>query len=191
MNGGTFRASTGITATGVKAPQGNGLDEFLSDAKVTASGSAQQSVSYGTGEGRFDLMVSQTRGLGPGASETFDLYTGTDVLTVFGETANFRVIRTVGIYVVSGGDTSGVAIGGASSNVWTGFFSDSTDKVKVFPSGPALVMGAPGGVAVTSTTCNLKVANLGAVSVSYRLIIVGAAAYVGTPIGLLLSLTYP
>ena len=191
MTGGTFRTSVSAVAVATKAPQGNGADDSLPDAKVSGSGSGQQSISFGTGSGRFDILVSQPRSLVAGASETLDLFTGTDLKNVFGETAPFRLVKDLMLYVVDGGDSSGVKVGGASSNAWFGFLESATDKVKFYPGGPPLVLGSPAGATVTSTTKNLKIENAGAAAVTYRLIMAGSSAQVGVPMGLLLALTYP
>lgn len=171
MTGGTFTVSTAVRATGslVPANQPRGPSITLSDG-------VRQSLAYGTGSGEADIAVFQTRTLTAGASATYDLYTGTDLKDVFGDTAAFRKVKGIYVWVDSGGDASGVAVGAAGSNIWVGFFGDTSDKAKVFPSGPGYVGGSPAGVAVGATTCNLKIENLGAVSVVVGIALAGTSA---------------
>jgi hypothetical protein len=71
---------------------------------------------------------------------------------------------------MSGGDTSGVIVGAAASNEWVGFFGASGDTLTIYPSGPPFAVGSPAGVAVGTTTKNLKIANAGAAAVLYALL---------------------
>lgn len=182
MTGGTLRATSSVRVRGTKA------------AGVTAAPAPVTSIaplSYGTGTARIDTEIVAERYLAAGASETLDLFTGTDLVDVFGDAAPLRLVKFLEVGVADGGDPAGLRIGGASSNAWGGFFADTSDKHLVFPDGPSYRGGSPAGVAVGGTTCNLKIENLGAVGVTYSVVVGGSAAAGGTPIGLLLGLTYP
>lgn len=192
MNDGRYRAGTSVAATASKSPQGNyEADPTMRDATATGSGSGQQSLAFGTGSGAFDTLISQPRTLAAGASETIDLFAGSTLLDLFGDSGALRTVKGLTIYIVDGGDSSGVRIGGAASQAWPGFFADSSDKITIYPGGPPLPLGKPEGVAVGSTTNNLKIENLGAVGVTYRIMIAGSKAVSGCPMGMKGIWLYP
>lgn len=151
---------------------------------------ATQSLGYGTGSATVTLVVARTAGLGSGASETLNLFDGS-LLDVFDKAANFRTLRGVALWVESGGSTSGLTIGAASSNAHPLFFGATTHTATVYPDGPAFTMGSPAGVAVTSTSCNVKLLNNASVQTRYSLVFIGSESVSGVPIGLALALTYP
>lgn len=171
MTGGTWRLSTTVRATGAKLPANQ-----PTAARLTLPDTIGQALTYGTGSGQADILCFQTRTLAAGATLTLDLYTGTDFKDLFGDTAAFRKVKSLAVWVDSGGDASGVLVGGAASNAWVAFFADTSDKWKVFPSGPAMLGGSPAGVAVGATTCNLKFENAGAASVVVGIAIAGTSA---------------
>lgn len=151
---------------------------------------SEVSLTYGTGPGRVDILVARTRGLDAGESETIDLFAGAALLDLFDDATPLRTIKFIEILVASGGDESGVLVGGAAPDCWAGFFADATDKAVIFPGGPGYRGGSPAGVAVTAAARNLKVENLGAVAVTYTVVIGGGAALGGAVMGVL-GLTYP
>lgn len=171
MTTGTSQVSVGISATGTLTPSGGSLATNTS----AASAGITQSTSYGTGSGQADLFVLREKTLTAGASATYDLYTGTDLPDVFGDTAAFRKLKEVVIWVSSGGDASGVRIGGAASNPTLMNFADASDKALIFPSGLPFVAGSPAGFTVSAGAANLKVENLGAVSVTVRVWLAGTS----------------
>lgn len=172
MTGLTFQLGVGLKAVGVKLPAGG-----PAPAKVPANKGKAQALAFGTGSGQADILILTTRPLANGASETIDLYAGTTLKDVFGENAPLRKVKSIMVWVESGGDAAGVVVGGATSNGWIGFFADKTDKAKVFPSGPPYLAGSPAGVAVeTPSDLNLRVENLAAVSVVYGIMIAGTSA---------------
>lgn len=175
MNNGSLTASVGLRVSGTKAPQGTATTSTLPSPDAGASAGVEARWTYGTGSGQVDLIVAQDRTLNATTAETLNLYDGT-VKDLFGDAAAFRKLKFLGVWVVTGGDSAGVAVGGAASNATAAFFADATDKVKVFPSGPGFQTGSPAGVTVGATTCNLKVENLGAVAVTYRLVLGGTSA---------------
>jgi hypothetical protein len=188
MTTGTLVVETSFRATGTFAPPGQA--GTLSSSVVKQANNQQSNYAFGTGSSQVDTVVYQDRVFANGASATYDLYTGTDLLDINSGTAAFRTIRDVGIYVASGGDTSGVRIGGAASNEWVGFFAAAGDKHLIFPSGPAYRAGSPAGAVVTSSTKNLLIENLGAVAVTVRIVIGGTVQVSGGLMGIL-GLTYP
>lgn len=175
MTDANVRASASCNLTGVYAPQGVSGD--LNNLKLTQPVSTQiQALTYGTASGQVDLVTCSLRTLLATASATYDLYTGTDLKDLAGLTCAFRKVKFIQISIDSGGDASGVRIGGAASDEWVGFFSAAGDKYKIFPSGPPFLGGSPAGVAVGAATKNLLVENLGAVSVTLAIVIGGTSA---------------
>jgi hypothetical protein len=169
----TARVSSSVTGKARVDPQGTAVTSTLADALFALTGSAEFALTYGTASGEINLLCGQDRTLNAATAETFDLYTGSDLKELNGGTAAFRKVKLLVVYVISGGDTAGLVVGGAAADQWVGFFGDVTDKHKVFPSGPAYQGGSPAGVAVGATTKNLKVENLGAVAVTYRIVVAG------------------
>lgn len=175
MTDGSVRASCSATVSGTYPPQG--VSSTLNNTTINQTASAEvTTLTYGTTSGKVDLISCSDRTLTATTSATYDLYTGTDLKDLDGLTCAFRKVKFIQISIVSGGDASGVQIGGAASNAWVAFFADTSDKHKIFPSGPAYAGGSPAGVAVGATTCNLKVENLGAASVTVRILIAGTSA---------------
>lgn len=189
MTGGQLRASTGIQVNGVYPAPGTGT--ALRNVRVRQATSKQFTLTFGTGDNEADRLVCQDVAIAAGSSATWDLYTGTDLKDINDQTAAFRIIRYVALQVVDGGDDSGVRVGGAASNEWVGFFAASGDKADIFPDGPIWQMGSPDGVAVGSSTANLKVENLGAVEVTVRVVVGGTTLTAGQWTGFFGMLTYP
>lgn len=158
MTGGSYTLGVGIRARGTLAVQG--VAGSTSGPSGTGNASVRQTLGFGTGSGQFNLLVSQARTILAGASAVYDLYAGTDLKDIFGLTAAFRHVKSVAVWVDSGGDASGVRVGGGTQPV--PLFADPTDMLVVFPSGPPFMAGSPAGIAVGATTNNLKLQNLGA-----------------------------
>lgn len=175
MTDGTVRASSAATVSGTYPPQG--VASTLADITVTQRASNEvTTLTYGTTSGKVDLISCSDRTLTATTAATYDLYTGTGLADLAGLTCAFRKVKLIQVSIISGGDATGVQIGGAASNAWVAFFADTTDMCLIFPSGPVYTGGSPAGVAVGATTCNLKIENLGAVSVTLRILIAGTSA---------------
>jgi hypothetical protein len=134
LNGGNYRAGVTFGMAAKKDPQGNpAIDDTLRDISASGAGSGQQSLQYGTGSGKIDTLVSQARWLAAGSSETFDLFAGTTLLDLFGDSGAMRTVKGFGIYILPDtGDSSGVRIGGGSQ-AWAGAWSGTAT---VYPDGP-------------------------------------------------------
>lgn len=172
MTGGRGQVSVSMRFAGQLLPA-----NAAAAATAVANDGLVQTLVYGTGSGQVDILVYQILpSLSAGASATYDLYTGTDLKDIFGDTAPFRKVKAIAVWVDSGGDASGVRVGGAASNVWAGFFADTSDKALIFPSGVPYLGGSPAGVAVGSSTKNLKVENAGAVAAVVGIWIAGTSA---------------
>lgn len=186
MTGGSWVLSVGGSMTATKLPA-LGTE---ADGWSHSPGSAQQ-LEFGTGSGAASIFVAQTRTLGAGASETLNLYDGS-VVDVFDDPAAMRLLKSFALHIPSGGggDTAGVTVGAAASNAHPLFFGANTHTQTVYPAGPPMTGGSPDGVAVTSSACNVLVTNNGAVAVTYRVLIAGAAEVSGAAMGVL-GLTYP
>lgn len=190
--GGSVRASSTATVKASYSPVGDASDAAaLADLRATRTATSEADpLTFGTGESAFDHAVARDKTIAAGSSVTWDLYTGTDLTGPADETCAFRRVRHVEVQVIDGGDSSGVRIGGASSNEWVGYFAAAGDQYDIFPGGPSWRGGSPAGKAVGSTTCNLKVENLGAVAVTVRVVVAGSVVDSGYWMGFGLW-TYP
>lgn len=171
MTGGTWNLSTAIRATGLLTPANQ-----TKGPRISLADRIGQTLSYGTTSGTCDIICFQTRSMLTTATLTLDLYTGTDFKDLYGDTAAFRKIKSIAVWVDSGADTAGVRVGGAASNAWIGFFANTSDKHLVFPSGPPYIGGSPAGIAVGASTCNLLLENLSAVTAVVGIAIAGTSA---------------
>lgn len=158
MNTGTWDLSWGMQAIGTLTQTGQSRP-----SRTSASQSQSQTLTYGTGSGQADQFVVLTKTISATTAATYDLYTGTDLKDLFVDTAAGRKLKSIVIWVDSGGDSSGVRIGGGSQPI--PLFVDSSDKFDIFPSGPPFMAGSPAGIAIGAATNNLRIENLGAVSV--------------------------
>lgn len=171
MTGGSYSLSLSVNANGELLPPGS-----LGTGKVSISvGTPDQGLSYGTTSGKADIFVMRAITINATTATTYDLYVGTDWLDVFKDTAAFRKIKSIAIWVNSGGDATGVAIGGAASDAWVANFADSSDKALIYPSGPPWCAGSPAGITVDATHKNLKIENLGAAAVTLYVCIAGSS----------------
>ncbi len=184
MTGGSFTLSLNVAEVGANVPLGGRKSQF------NKSGGIRVPYPFGTGPGRMSIEVFSTLTIPAATAITYDLYSGGDFLDVFGFPATFRVVKSLVIWVGTGGDASGVCIGGAASNCWPASFADVTDKALIFPGSGPFVADRNAGTDVTSTSKNLKIENLGLVAANLEIRIAGgidAAGYAMGPLGL----TYP
>jgi hypothetical protein len=192
FSAGTMQLVGSGKVTGVTPAQGSPAPNAALDPKASATVPGQLSLSFGVGTGSANIFCAFTVSLAAGASATYDLYTGTDIKDLFGQTAAFRIMRGMEIAIVAGGDSSGVRIGGASSNEFKGWFVSAGDQQDIFPNATPYFASSVEGKALTTSTKNLKVANLGAVEVTLRILLAGSSFASGEFTGLFSGyMTYP
>lgn len=194
FSAGTTTVTTTVRITGTVPAPGNAPENALADPSTASTVTTTQSLTYGTSSGKVDVPCAGEFLIAAGGSLTLNLYDGgtttSDLTTLFGGAANLRRLKSMTFSVVSGGGTEGVAIGGAASNAHTLFLGDTSDKAKIFPSGPALPLGSPAGETVTSTAKNVKLENLSSTeSVVVRVTASGNQVEPGYAMGVL-GLTY-
>lgn len=181
--------SLAVRLSGQKVLTGN-----IKPARANPTDQISQVLGFGTGEDTMSQIVLQTRSLGPGASETLDLYDGSTNVPAFvdilNDAATFRVIRGFAMWIDDGGDDSGVTVGNAASNANTLWWGGTTPTQTIYPGGAPMAGGSDAGVAVTTSARNLKVLNNGAESVTYTIAVAGSTAVSGAAMGVL-GLTYP
>ena len=171
--GGALQASSGYQISVSAPPQGTSVPpSTVGNVLDNFKGAAELSLTFGTGAGQFDIAVIQDRTLNATTSETLDLYGG-GLNDWIGVAALFRHVKYVCIYVVAGGDGSGVQIGDAVSQAWQGFLGSTTSSAMIFPTSVPYEGGSLAGVSVGATTNNLAIDNLGAVAVTYRICLLG------------------
>jgi hypothetical protein len=189
MTGGSWQLQTALTLSGesLKLNAPAAVSQAL--APVT-----RQTLSHGTGtttgSGKFGVAVAKSYGIAPGGTVTVNLYDGT-LTDLFNDAANFRLLQSYAIWISSGGDEDGVTVGNADTNGHPLFFGSASHTKTVYPSSPADGGGSDAGVAVTSSACNVKLVNNGAVTAVVGVYFAGSSAVGGVPIGMLLGLTYP
>ena len=174
MSDGFLRSSVACRVQGTFPPQGVAGD-LASHVVRQSANDTITTLSYGTASGQADLIVCQDKTINATTSATYDLYTGTDLRDIDGQTAALRKVKYLKVSIVDGGDAAGVRVGGAASDEWVGFFAAAGDKTLIFPGGPPFVVGSPAGVAVGTTTKNLLIENLSAVAVTVRIVIAGTS----------------
>jgi hypothetical protein len=165
FSAGFTKIVTTITMSGTVPAPGSAPNNTLPDAKATAIATAQQELLYGTGEAKNDIFCAGEYIIAAGGTLTLNLFDGGTttsdlVRIVTGGAAGMVLCKSLSFAVVSGGDESGVSVGGASSNEFSGFFGAAGDKVKIYPDGPALPLGSPNGSTVSATLKNVKLENL-------------------------------
>lgn len=130
-------------------------------------------LSSGVGANQASNIYHAERTLTASATENLDLSGGLE--NGFGVSLVFTAVKAL-LIKASANNTNNVLVGGAASNAWATWVSDSSDVVVVRPGGTLLVT-APNatGMAVTAGTGDiLKVANsAGSTSVVYEIIVLG------------------
>jgi len=186
--------TTTVQLSGTLPPPGSAPSNTLPGSTANPTATTKQELTYGLSDGEIDVPLTGEYLIAAGGALTLNLYDGgttaSDLTNLFGGASNLRVVRSLTFAVVSGGDSSGVAIGGAASNEFYGFFAAAGDKVKIYPDGPALALGSPAGAAVTSSAKNVKIENLGAAEVVVRVSAAGASITVGQWTGFWGFVTY-
>ncbi len=193
QSAGSLRSFTGTTVKGTYLPQG-----VLDDGNPLRSNEIRRlandeitTLQFGTGAGAIDRTSVSDRAIPAASSVTYDLYTGTDLPGLQDEAAPFRLVKFLKVSITSGGDATGVRVGGAAADEWVGFFVAAGDKLDIFPGGPPYLAGSPAGKAVGSSTKNLKIENLGASEVVVRIVVGGSVVAAGAWVGFFGILTYP
>lgn len=190
MTGGSLQVAVGVKVVGIGVRPGTAPNNTIQPPPIVVTGGATQSLAFGARTSRIDSPCVGEFVVNAGSSLTLDLYAG-DLPDVNGQPVALRLVKSIVVVIISGGDASGLRIGGAASNEWIGYFAAAGNKKDIFPGGPPFADGSPAGVAVTSTARNFKIENLGAVNAQVRVYAGGNVVAGGVPIGLLLGLTYP
>ena len=189
----TLTVNTTVKVSGSIPAPGNAPSNTLTSPSTQPTTTATQTLTYGTSSGKLDVPCAGEYEIAAGGSLTLNLYDGgittSDLVTLFGVAATLRNCKSLAISVKSGGDTSGVRIGAASSNEFVGWFAAAGDCLDIFPDGPAFSVGSPAGKAVTSSAKNVKITNQGAVAVVVQVVAGGTTVVPGTAMGVL-GLTY-
>ncbi len=189
MTSGSWQMSLGLRLSGKKLAASNVV-------AIRANPTEQQSqvMGFGTGNDQMDQIVCQERTLAAGASENLDLYDGStntpQLLDICNDALALRTVKSFTLWIVAGGDSAGVTIGAAASNPNTLWWSGTTPKQTVYDDAP-MSGGRNAGSTVSTSARYVKVLNNGAVAVTYLVAISGTTVVSGTPMGLLMGLTYP
>jgi hypothetical protein len=156
------------------APQGTASPTTLSNPTADAVGTGQGDLAFGTATGQGDILCAGDYTLAGGANVVIDLFAN-GLPNLLGGTANFAKLKGTFFTVLSGGDSAGVAIGGAASNATAMFFGNQNDVWTIYPSGPPFPGGSDDGVVIDATHRNIKILNAGAVNATVRVLLAGSS----------------
>lgn len=189
MTGGAWQSSVGLRLSGQALGGGN-----LAPDRANKSVATSQILGFGTAAGQMNQLVLQERSLGPGGSETLDLYDGSTnnpaLIDIMRDNVRLRMLRSACFWILDGGDAAGVTVGDAASNPHPLWFGADDQTQTIYPSSGPMTGGQQDGIAVTSGIRNVKVTNNGAVSVTYLVALAGSINVGGGAMGVL-GLTYP
>lgn len=132
-------------------------------------------MASGTGSSQADKVYSDQRTINASSNDDLDLAGSlTDIL---GQALTFAKVKAIFVKA-SAANSNNVVIGAAGSNIFTGPFADSTDKLVIPPGGHALICAPVSGWTVTAGSADtFRIANSGAgTSVTYDIIIIGTSA---------------
>jgi hypothetical protein len=175
--GGSLSAGSNINLQGTANPQGTASSSSLNVIPTTLTGNPQISLAFGTGSNQFNVAIAQDRTLSASSNETLDINTGlTDILD---GTPTMTHLKYIMVFIVSGGDATGLSVFEGASNGFTGYGITGTAAGPiVYPNGPGFQAGEPTvGITVSSSLANLKIVNnSSAVAVTYRIVLVGVGS---------------
>jgi hypothetical protein len=171
LTGGSIQGSTSIQIKGTTAPQGTASSSTLQPISTTVTGSAQESLTFGTGSGQCNVIIAQDRTLAISSSETLDINTG--LADIFGATPTMLHLKYIAVYIASGGDVTGLTIEPGATDPFAGYGISTT--LIVYPNGPGFQNGEPTvGIAVSSAVANIKIVNnSSSAAVTYRIVLGG------------------
>jgi hypothetical protein len=196
FSSGSASVQTTVKVAATIPPPGNAVANSLPATTPTPSDSGTQTVPYGTSPGKADVYCVGQYQLAAGASITLNLYNGgatpNDLTRLDGTAANLRNGRQLFARVVSGGDSTGVAVGGAGSNPWYGPLGSATAAPLIYPDGPPLPLGSlTANFTVTATAKNLLLTNNSpTATATVNVFVVGVSVTAGTLMGLFPLFTY-
>jgi hypothetical protein len=110
INGFSPRLDLRLVGAASKAVSGSGRLGFQ------LAHAANLSFLFGSGAGRVDQFVTQTRTLAGGAAENLDLAGG--LTNPFGETVAFARVKAIVVELLADTTASSITVGGAVSNQW-------------------------------------------------------------------------
>jgi hypothetical protein len=185
--------STTVAVTATVPAPGNAPAHALRERTATPAGAATQTLGFGVGSGLADVFCDGEYQLAAGGALTLNLFDGgvttSDLTTSFGAAANLRRVKNVTVLLASGGDSSGVTVGGAASNAFTGFWAST---FTIFPGGPMPPFGSPAGATVSSSQKNVKLLNNSSSATAVvQVFVTGAGTTAGEPDGWLWLWTNP
>jgi len=168
---------SGLTATckvviNTTATEDTGItqDQSLTDAvKISET----TSFTFGSTSGKIDLSCHVQDTLAASGSTTHDLRSMTDA---FGNTITFSKIKAIFIrHRGTAGDSSGLNVGAAASDVFAAFLGSDTDILKVASGGVFFLRDEATGYTVDATNKDLKIEHdgVGTESVTYDLWLAG------------------
>lgn len=159
-----IKASLGWTYT--DDPGGDGL--LFRDSNEQPY---KESLTSGQDANEADTVWHDERTLASGASETLDLENL--IWDLLGNTVYQTLSRVKAILIVNESTADSLRVGNAASNAWVGPFGAAAHTVEVPPDSPLLLVNLQDGWQVNATSSDLKIANTGAGSITYQIVILG------------------
>lgn len=176
LTAGTWQLITQVKISGAKiAAQGNASGNTLNVPTIGEAAADTQALTFGTTSGKADILCAVQNTLAATTAATYDLLVGADLKDVYGGAAPIVTLRGICIVINSGGDASGLRIGGAASNATPLWFANANDMWTIFPSGPPFAGGSDAGITLTALLKNVKIENLGAVPVTFTIFLAGSS----------------
>ena len=165
---------TGTIVTTMNPIYTNTLDnELVTSALAAAAKTRTQTYANGTGANQVQQMWSDERTLTTTTSETLDL----SALAggAFG-TVNFSKIKEIIIQVTTATSGFRLLVGGGSTNPFTAFVLDPSDKIYVGAGGQVHLSNPVDGYTVDGTHKILTLENPSGGSLTYKITLIGVGS---------------
>lgn len=150
------------------------------DLSTVADGSKLEysaAIADGVAADQCDKIWHDTRSLAAGASDDLDLNALTQ--TLFGSTVTINLAKVKFVLVVNTSTTAGddLTVGGAAGQEWSAWAGGAGHKARV-PADSCLLLSNKknGWTVVNGASDTLRISNVGAAAVSYKIVLVGTSA---------------
>lgn len=133
--------------------------------------SKQYSIGSGTGANQANQVFVDNRTISGSSTDSLDL--AGSLSDAFGNTITFTAIK--GIIIAAGANGDNLIVGGASTNAFVNWVSNSSDEIVIKPSGLFVHYDpSAAGYAVTASTGDiLEIENADASSATYDIVLIG------------------
>ena len=160
---------TGTLKLTLDAVFGESID--IGTLKHSIDYSKEYAITSGTGADQANQVFVDNRTISGSSTDSIDL--AGSLSDAFGNTITFTTIK--GIIIAAGANGDNLIVGGASTNAFVNWVSNSTDEIVIKPSGLfAIYDPSAAGYAVTASTGDiLEIENADASSATYDIVLIG------------------